>query len=778
MLLFQSTRIIVRDGMFKTVFFSLVMLAALAAGAAAQSLSIGEVAVEGNVRTEKSFIFSVVGVQAGQSVTLEEIDQDLRAIFKLGRFVDVSAELQDLGDAKLLTYRVAERHLVRKVEISGNDELELDKLQPLVAIDPPAFYSPREVSRAADAIRKAYREEGYYAATVEPRLDTSENNEATLAFVIDEGNKVLVDRIRFDGNDVFPAKELKKAMVTKERWLFSWLTDRGTFNEEALQADLEIIADQYFNTGYLEVKVKQPLVTLSDDRKYIDLLVEIDEGQQYKVGTVDIRGDLIRPKEELVDLLQLQTGDVFSRSRLRQDVFAINDLYADRGYAYVNVSPLTRLDPLKREVVLLYEVEQGLQVAIERVRISGNTKTRDKVIRRETKLVEGDLYSATRIKESRSKIRNLGFFDEVSVATSRGSDEAHMNVDVEVKERPTGTFSLGFGYSSVDGFIGQGSVSQDNFLGRALRLNLAGSFGGSSNTYQVGIYEPYFLDSKLSLGFDLYKTRRDYVDFSKKTDGGDVKVGVPVTENTRAFLVYRYENKEIYDVDADASFVIREQEGTSTLSSILASLNRNSTDYRLDPSSGAVSEGSVEFAGLGGTEKFSKYILDHRHFFPVKWGTVFSVHGRLGYIQKVGGEEIPIDERFFLGGISTLRGFKTREVGPRVRTAIQSIDPETGIVGAESKDYQYIGGDKAAYINFEYLFPVAKEMGLKGLIFFDTGNAWGEDEDFFTGMRYSAGAGIRWFSPMGPMRLEWGYNLDPEEDEERSQFEFSLGRFF
>jgi len=726
----------------------------------AQTLTVGEVVIEGNRRVETSAVRSVLSVQPGQEVSAELIDRDIRAIYKLGRFADVSAELEERGGVKTLVYRLTERPLVRAVKFSGNKEFNLERLQGLVTLKTPNIYSPRVVEQSVEAIKKAYVEEGFYAVEVAPKVDVDEDYEATVTFDIKEGDKVLISDIRFEGNSVFTDKELKKVMETQERWFLSWLTGRGTFKDEVLQNDLELIADQYYNKGYVQVKVKQPLITLTEDKKNMDLLIEINEGEQFRVGELDVQGDLLKSREEILDLVKLRSGDVFSRQQLRQDVFAINDLYADQGYAYVNVSPLTRIDSDQRLVHLRFEIEQGIQVTIARIEVAGNTKTRDKVIRREMKLVEGDLYSATKMKESRRRINNLGFFEEVNVATSKGADEAHMNVDVDVKERATGTFSVGFGYSSVDGFVGQGSVTQENFLGRALKLNLAGSLGGSSTTYQVGLTDPYFLDRNLTLGFDLYNTRREWVDFTKKTTGGDIKLGFPLTDNSRAFFLYRYEKKDIFDVDPDASQIIREQAGKSTLSSITATLTRNTTDYYLDPSKGSVSELSVEFAGLGGTDKFAKYIADQRFFFPAKWGTVFSLHGQVGYVQQIGSSEIPIDERFFLGGINTLRGFESRQVGPR------------------SPEGDYLGGDKEAYFNLEYVFPLLKDMGLKGLVFFDTGNAWGEDEDYFSKMRYSVGTGIRWFSPMGPLRLEWGYNLDPEDYEDNSQFEFSIGKFF
>lgn len=763
--------------MRRSIYAVLAILLFLPGVVLAQTIQVGEVAFEGTRRVDLSAVRAVLSVQPGQDITVDDIDRDIRAIYKIGRFADVAAEFVERGGVQVLLFRLTERPLVRSVEYVGNKELSTEKLSGLVTLKTPDIHDPRKIERSVDAIRKAYLQEGFHAAEVVARVEVNEDSEASVFFDIKEGEKILIRRIRFDGNTLFSEAQLKKVMETKERWFLSWLTDRGTYKDEVLQNDLEIIADQYFNEGYVQVKVRQPLITVADDKKSLDILIEIQEGAQFRIGQVDISGDLLKDKTAMLALLKLKAGDVFSRQKLRQDILAINDLYADQGYAYVNVSPLTQLDTELRQVNLLIEVEQGVQVFIDKIQIAGNTKTRDKVIRREMTLVEGELYSATKMKESRRRINNLGFFEEVNVATGKSSDESQMNVAVDVKERPTGTFSVGFGYSSVDGLIGQGSVTQENFLGRALKLNLAGSVGGKSTTYQLGLTDPYFLDKNLALGFDLYKTEREYTDFSKKTFGGSAKLGFPLTYDLRAFFLYRYEEKEIFDVDDDASLLIREQEGESTLSSITATFTRNTTDYHLDPTRGSVSQLSAEYAGLGGTEKFAKYIADQRFFFPYKWGTVFSLHGQIGYIQSIGGEEIPIDERFFLGGINTIRGFKSRQVGPRVRVEREVVD-SSGKVTASSDDYEFVGGTKEAYFNLEYTFPLIKDMGLKGILFFDTGNAWSEDEDYFSEMRYSVGGGIRWFSPMGPLRLEWGYNLDPRDDEDRSQFEFSIGRFF
>jgi outer membrane protein insertion porin family len=764
--------------MRSSVFAVLILLLFAIPGVAlAQTIQVDEVVIEGNRRVDLSAVRSVLSVKAGQEIAVEEVDRDIRAIFKLGRFADVAADIEERGGLNVLVFRLTERPLVRAVEYAGNKEFSTERLSGLVTLKTPDIYDPRKIENSISAIRKAYLEEGFHAAEIVSKVDVNEDHEATVTFEIKEGDKVLIRQIRFEGNTVFTDVQLIKVMETKKRWFLSWLTGRGTYNEEVLQNDLEIIADQYYNKGYVQVKVRQPLITIAEDKKGMNVLIEIREGEQFRVGGLDIDGDLLRSKEEILALTKLKPGDVFSRQMLRQDVLTINDLYADQGYAYVNVSPLTQIDADLRLINILFEIEQGVQVHIDRIQIAGNTRTRDKVIRREMKLAEGDLFSSTKIKESRRRINNLGFFEEVNVATGKASDEAEMNVNVDVIERPTGTFSVGLGYSSVDGVIGQGSITQENFLGRALKLNLAAALGGKSTTYQLGLTEPYFLDKNLTLGFDLYKTERDYVDFSKRAFGGNAKLGFPLTDDTRAFFLYKYEEKEIFDVDSDASSLIRDQEGKSTLSSITGTLTRNTTDYYLDPTRGSVSQLSAEFAGLGGTEKFAKYIADQRFFFPYKWGTVFSLHGQIGYIQSIGGEDIPIDERFYLGGINTIRGFKSRQVGPRVRVNRQVVD-SVGNVTVADDEFEFIGGDKQAYFNLEYTFPLLKDMGLKGVLFFDTGNAWSEDENYFSEMRYSVGGGVRWFSPMGPLRLEWGYNLKPREGEDRSQFEFSIGRFF
>ncbi|TYP00037.1 Beta-barrel assembly machine subunit BamA [Geothermobacter ehrlichii] len=732
---------------------------------------VDDVVVRGNRRVELDSILPLLTVKPGTTVMTEQIDADIRAIYGLGRFEDISAEIIEENGAKILIYNLKERPLVRKIIFEGNDEFDESKLQTLITLRTPDIYEPRVVEESVRAIRDEYVKEGYYGVEVKPEVKVNDRAEAEVTFRIREGEKVLVDHIVFDGNTVISDRKLKKVMQTKERWFLSWLTGRGTFLEDVLKNDLLLIADEYLNQGYLQVKVKDPVILISEDRKSLDIYIEIEEGDQFRIGKIDVDGDLLLPREELLAKITLKPGDVFSRRQLRENVIRLSDLYADRGYAFVNVAPLSHLDTEKRQIDLKFDIEKGDKVHIHRIKISGNTKTRDKVIRREIKLAEGDLFSASKIKASRRNINNLGFFEEVELNTRKISEKGLMDIDVQVKERPTGTFSVGAGYSSVDGLVAQGSVSQSNFLGLGLKLDVSGSFGGKSTTYNLGLLDPHFLDTRFALGGDLYKTDREYTDYDKATVGGDVKLGFSIAEDNRFFFVYRYEEKEITNVDPTAAIEILEAAGVSTLSALTASFTRDRTDYRPDPTRGYIGEISAEYAGLGGTEKYAKLILDYRHYIPAIWKTYFMLHGQIGHAFKVSGDPIPLDEKFRLGGISTLRGFDSREVGPRVQQVDEFGVP---IPGA----YDYPGGNKEAFANIEYLFPLFPEVKMKGVVFFDVGNAWASGENYFDDVRYSAGAGIRWMSPLGPLRLEWGRNLDPRDGEETSRFDFSMGRFY
>ena len=751
------------------------------AGSEVAAEKVTAVKITGNRRIEVATIMRAVRVKAGDQLDPEKVDADLRAIFKLGHFSDVKAQTDKGDGGVVLEYVVQEKPIVREVKVEGAKEITQDKVRAAVEIKRNTIFSAKDLQKSILKVKKLYADEGYYLAEVNGDISKRSETELHVIFRIKEGEKVLIRTLNFDGNRAFTDKKLKKSMETSEKWMFSWLTGAGTYKEEVLKNDVALLTEFYMNNGYINVKIGEPKVELLPDKSGLKVDIGITEGEQYRIGTLDFKGDLLETPEVLATKLKEKSGEIFSRSNLRADIFTLTDLYADKGYAFANAAPLTKLNPENRTIDITFEMEKGDKVTIDRINITGNTKSRDKVVRRELRLDEGDLYSATGLKRSKQNLMNTGFFEEANLVTAKGSAPDKLDLNVVVKEKPTGTFSIGAGYSSLDGIIGQGSVQQANFLGLGLKMSAAASFGSKSQTYNLGLTDPYFLDSKWTLGGDIYRNERQYLDYTRRATGGDIKAGYPISDTLSTFWLYKYEEKEIFDESQSLLENIHigaivAPEATSTTSAILASLNRNTTDYRLDPSRGMMNMLSVEYAGLGGTNRYLRYITEHTLFHPVLWG-VASVRGTLGYIQRL-GKDIPIDEKFYLGGISSLRGYSPRTVSPTKTTQV----PIIGLVGFEgnSESRVYLGGEVEAVANLEYTFPLLKEAGLKGVVFFDAGNSSDTFKDTFSNILTSYGAGIRWFSPIGPLRLEYGIPINPREgiDKSSGRLEFSIGSIF
>ncbi len=758
-----------------TLCLTVLLIIVLAGSVMAEGERIAEVRIAGNRRIETDAIRNTVALKAGDLLYADKVDTDVRTIFKLGHFQDVKAETTPVDKGGVtLTYLVVEKPVIRDIKIEGNKELTTDKIKEVLEVKINTVFTAKDLAKSIRKIKKLYADEGYYLAEVDESSEKRGESELRVTLRINEGKKVLIEEIRFEGNSAFPRRKLKGTMETTENWWLAWLTGAGVYKEEVLKNDLILLADLYFNNGYINVKVAEPKVEFLPDRKGLQVLISISEGDQYKTGLLGFKGDLLDKDDDLSKKLKLKSGETFSRTTLRNDVFTLTDHYADQGYAFANVNPVTRLNPEQKTIDITFDMEKGEKVHFDRITISGNPKTRDKVLRRELKMAEGDLYSSTNLKRSKQSLMNLGFFEEVTISTERGSTDNKLNLKVDVKEKATGTFSIGAGYSSLDGFIGQGSVQQANFLGLGLKANVSASIGGKSSTYSVGLTDPYFMDTRWTLGGDLYRSEREYLDYTRKAIGGDIKAGYPLSDSMSTFWVYKYEEKEIFNVSQALILSGQFFETSSTTSSISASLTRNTTDYRMDPSTGMVNSLSAEFAGLGGTNRFVRYIAETTHFTPLVWNAVFTLKGVLGYIQEL-GKEIPIDEKFYLGGINTLRGYASRTVSPyKIVTTTPNVN------GLASTVRAYTGGDTEAVFSAEITMPLIKEAGLKGVLFYDAGNSYTGASQLFSTLQTSYGLGIRWFSPIGPLRLEYGIPINPRPgiDDKGGKLEFSIGSFF
>jgi len=721
--------------------------------------SIAKVLIEGNRSIEESAIRAQIKTREGDVYSPATIRGDLKVLHQMGYFQNIRVEKRDWGRGKAVVFVVEEKPVVREIKFSGNKNVKTSDLLEVIDLKPRTVLNLNSVQENINKILKKYREEAYFLAEVQYELETPRKGDVIVHFKIKENEKVRIKKIDFSGNAHYSDEALKKLLPeTKEAGFFSWLTKSGVYKEETVEKDTDTLMAFYMTKGFLQVKVAKPKVEVKKDG--IIITIPVEEGRQFKVARVDIKGDLIAPKTELLKLIPIYPGEIFNREKVRQTISNLTDRYADQGYAFVDVNPQLIPHDQQALVDLTFDIRQGSKVYFERINIQGNTKTRDKVIRRELRTVEGELYSLTALKKSRDNLNYLGYFKEVDVSTKKGSADDKMVLNVRVEEGPTGSISMGVGYSSIDKLVALISLSQNNLFGRGQRLVLSGQIGSVSSFYNLSFTEPRLFDTEVLVGGDLYNTFRDYDDYSIRRTGGVVRFGFPLLEEVRLYTQYQYEVVDTYNVLDTASDVILSQKGISTTSAIYLGLRRDTRDHRYDPTKGSDSGISVTYAGrfLGGENDFTKYQASSTWFVTPFWDLTFSARGRIGYIE---GDPIPLYERFRLGGIYTIRGFKAYSIGPKAPNG------------------EVIGGDKELLFNFEMIFPLAKEIKLKGVMFFDAGNAWDVGEPYrLDDLRTSVGVGLRWISPMGPLRLEWGYNLHPREGESGSSWEFTVGSFF
>ncbi len=724
---------------------------------------ITKILVEGNKVIEESAIRAPMKMKEGDVFSSKVLREDLKSIYQLGFFQDVRAEKRDWERGKAVVFVVEEKPIIKEVKFSGNKALKTSELQEAIDLKPRTVLNLNAVKENMNKILQKYRDEAFFLAGVNYELETPKKGEVTVHYKIEENKKIRIQSITFSGNRYFPDETLKDLLPeTKERGFFSWVTKSGTYKEDVLERDLDAILVFYFTRGFIQAKVGKPRVTYDSQGMVINIPVE--EGSQFRVGKVDIQGDLIAPKDELFKIVNIYPGEILNREKVRETVSNLTDLYADKGYAFVDVDPQTVLNSEEQQADLSFTIRQGSLVYFERINILGNTKTRDKVIRRELKAVEGEVYSLTALKKSRERLNQLTYFKEVNLNTKKGSGDDKLDLNVQVEEGPTGNFSIGGGYSTTDKLVAMVNISQNNLFGRGQRLSLSGQFGSISQYYNLGFTEPYLLDTRVSTGGDLYRVLREYEDYTIKRSGGAARFGFPLVEELRAYTHYRYEKIDTSNIAPAASQTIKDQEGLSTTSAVYGALRRDTRDHFFDPNKGSDHVISAEYAGgfLGGSNAFNRYEGNTAWFVTPFWKTTFMARGKMGYIQGREGKPVPLYERYRLGGIYSLRGFDAYSIGPK--------DPVTGEV---------IGGTKELLFNFEMIIPLVSEVKIKGLFFFDAGNAWDTGEAYnLSDLRTSAGFGFRWMSPIGPLRIEWGYNLQPKPGEKRSGWDFAIGTIY
>lgn len=763
-----------------------LLIAAFFAGSATLSGAalaqvVDEVRVQGNQRSEADAVLQVVGQRPGQPLDRGQIRRDIGRIFRLGFYTDVKVDLATLDGKQVLTYVVAEKPSVRLVRYSGNDELDQDELGEVVDIRSFSILDLAKVARNAEKIRDLYIEKGFFLAEVDWDVVELRDNQVDVVFRIVEKEEVTVARIVIVGNDALSDDFIKERIETREGGALSFMTGAGAFQNEAFERDQLRIAQFYYDQGYIKARVGQPRVELSPDRARLFITIPVEEGERYRTGDVDVVGDFLpqHPKEEVMKLVALEKGEWFSSTQLRATIDAVGELYKDDGYAYVNVAPDTRVDEESRTVSLAISVQKGEKVRIGRITMVGNSRTRDKVIRREMRLYEGEYYSSSGLKRSERLINRLGFFETVTIRTMRGAAEDLMDIVVEVKEKPTGTFQIGAGFSSIESFVAQAQISQNNLFGRGQTLSLQAQLSSLRSIANVQFADDYFLDSRVRFATNLYRYETSYEDFTRQSLGGDITFGYPLGDDWSVAATYTLEEVSVAEGGFSGStsgVTVDNLYGRGITSSLKGSLFYDTRNNRLFPSAGIYAAGSVEHADeiFLSENEFTRYTLIGRYYYDVGLGIVAKVNGKWGLITSPDPRGVPLFERFFVGGPLSVRGFRRLTLGPDIEVP-GSAEPD-----APNRTLN-IGGTEQFILNLELEFPIFERVGIRGVGFVDGGNAFDRSEayaDKLSGLRYAWGFGIRWFSPIGPLRFEWGFPFAPVGDEEESVFEFSIGNFF
>ncbi len=742
----------------KGIIIFLLVLCLPVIVSAQESERVSKVEVTGNERVDTAVITNNIKTKAGDGYNLDKIREDMKNIYKTGFFSDVQIDIRDAEKGKAVTFVVIERPPVKSILVSGNKKIKTDDLVDKVKVKTGAVLNIEKVKESMDEIRKLYSGKGYYAARVTYEIDYGEKYDATVTFVIDEPQLSYVKKIAFTGNKHFKDSTLKGYMQTKEKGIFSWFTGSGILDEDVLGQDRRNLEAFYHDKGYTKVQVGVPDIKISKDGKSITITTAIEEGVVHKVGTIEFAGDVIVPREELLKKIKTKPGELFRTTVFYEDVLTITDIYQDMGYAFAEVSPTTMIDDDNHIVNATFNITKNQEVYFNRINIVGNTRTRDKVIRRELKFAEGDRFSITGIKDSKKKLKNTTFFKDTDFKVLKTDDPKKVNIDLNVEEKPTGTFSVGAGYSTAEQVIVSGSISEDNFLGTGRKVSLEAALSSYTNEFRLSYLEPYIFDKNISAGFSLFNFKRYMDTYDYKRTGGNIALIKPLTDDVKGMVKYRLENVDVTDIDASASTYIKEQEGTTLTSSMLFSLTKNTIDDVMNPTKGVNTGITLETAGgpFGGDNYFVSIVGFYGRYIPIKFmDSSFFIKGTMGSIGGYSGHEVPITEKFYVGGLNSIRGFRYGEAGP--------MDENDEPIGAKNE----------MYFNFEWIFPLYKPAGVKGVLFFDTGA--GFDSWSSLRMRTAAGAGIRWFSPLGPIRLEFGFNLNPKENERKSLFDFAIG---
>lgn len=760
--------------LFLLMAFALCGLTVNASSATAQGVynatgaTINEIRVHGTERIEPATVLTYLNLSVGDKMTTDAMDKALKNLFATGLFADVNLGQQ----GNILNVTVVENPVINEIAFEGNDDLEDKELLREIQLRSRQVFTRTKVLGDVNRLYQIYRRNGRFSASIDPKVIKLDQNRVNLVFEINEGPITKTKDIRFVGNKKYSDEKLRSVISTKEARWYRFMSNSDRYDPDRLSYDQELLRRFYLSQGYADFRVISTNAELSKSKDYFYITFSVDEGQRYKIGKVGIDSHLRNfDATKLRPYIKTKNGQWYNADEVQATVEDVTNALGDMQYAFVNVHPEITRHRDEKTVDISYVIDEAPRVFVERIDIRGNVRTLDKVIRREILMAEGDPFNRSKLAKSEQNIKDLNFFESVKITPTQGSAPDKTVLIVDVTEKSTGEMSVGAGFSTTDGPLADFSIKEHNLLGKGQDIGVGATVAGKKTEFNLSFTEPYFLDRDFSAGFDLFHSTHDLQDessYSQKRTGGALRFGYPLSEHWRQSLRYRLENNEIRDVQSNASRYIKDQEGKRVTSAIGQRLTYDTRDSTLFPTNGLYSWLDTEVAGLGGDAQYVSGKIGASYYYPVYDEVVFNLLGETGAIEGWGGKDVQIDERYFIGG-STLRGFRQAGIGPR--------DTITG---------DSLGGNLFYRGSAELSFPIGlpKELGVQGHAFTDVGSLWGIDEASKTdiaddgSLRASAGVGISWRSPLGPIRVDLAAPYVKKNYDKTEIFRFNFGTRF
>ncbi|HKT34661.1 MAG TPA: outer membrane protein assembly factor BamA [Nitrospira sp.] len=737
---------------------------------------VASIDIRGNKKIELPAIQGRLTLKPGDPYTPENVRGQIKILYETGYFEDVQVETEPRPEGIALTFVVQEKPFITEIVFDGNEELSDDKLKEKITIKSQAFLDQQQAKESAEKIRLAYQEEGYFSAQVIPIVQTLDEDRKRLTFFIKEGDKAKIKTVNFDGMRSASKNEMFKVTATREwvPWyglftqlkLPSFLSDAGVLKREEMNNDVERIREVLLNKGYLNAQVGLPTVELSEDKKWFNVTYAVNEGEPFTVAEVGFRGNTVFEEPELRDKMKIKPGEIFQRQKIRDEITRLTDLYGSKGYAFAEVVPNVNPNAEERTATIILNIKEGEMMRIRQINIHGNDKTKDNVIRRELRVDEQDVIDTPSLKRSFQRLNNLNFFETVEILPQQVEPDK-VDLNVRVKEKPTGQFSIGGGFSTLDKLVAIADITEGNLGGNGWMGRIRGQLGQQRTLGLITFRNPYLNDSLTSMQIDVYRSMTNYVTYFEKKSGASLTFGRWLSEYVSGSISLvaeqlNFSDPNSYCVSNPTLFTCL-QLGNQTTTGFRTSLARDTRDYFLDPRSGLRTSVGVDFGTpyLGGTNNFYKYYFDAIKYTPLPFDTRFALRGRYGEAHGIDGKPVPLTELFFVGGINTMRGFVFGRAGP--------VDPNTNSL---------LGAAKELIFNNDFIFTVSQEAKLNGVIFFDYGKGFGANDPVSLNLRSAAGLEGRWISPFGPLRAAYGINLHPNPGERKGVFEFTIGSLF